>query len=71
MMCFTDRENIPDGQNTGKPASGQELETCIRNIKVRTVLTIGSLSIQQGDVLAFRVIQSNYDLKLYRECRMD
>lgn len=70
MMCFTDRENIPDGQNTGKPASGQEPETCIRNIKVRTVLTTGSLSIQQ-DILAFQVIQSNYDLNLYWECRMD
>lgn len=67
-MCFTERENIPDGKKTGKPASGQELETCIRNIKVRTVLTTSSLSIQPGD---FGVIQSNYDLNLYRECRMD
>lgn len=52
-MYFTDRENIPDGQNTGKPASGHELEACIRNIEVKTVLITGSLSLQQGDIHAY------------------
>lgn len=70
-MYFTDREKIPDGQNTGKPASGQELETCVRNIKVKTVLIMGSVSLQQGDIHDCEVIQSNYDLNLYGECRMD
>lgn len=70
-MCFTDRENVPDGQNTSKPASAQELETCIRNIKVKTVLNTSFPSLQQRDICAFGVIQSSNDLNLYRECRMD